>query len=81
MMRKRWVKFGFDGVKIDWCGGDSKGLDPKTQFLQFAEAIRKTNHLLVLKFAVGGEGIPGSGAETPAPSGGQAAILIFRIPR
>ena len=55
---RRWAEFGFDGVKIDWCGGDSKGLDPKTQFLQFAEAIRKTNHLLCTEVCCWGRGNP-----------------------
>lgn len=55
---KRWVGFGFDGVKIDWCGGDSKGLDPKTQFLQFADAIKRTNHPLSIEVCCWGKGNP-----------------------
>jgi alpha-galactosidase len=55
---KRWVEFGFDGVKIDWCGGDSKGLDPKTQFLQFADAIRRTNHPFCIEICCWGKGNP-----------------------
>jgi alpha-galactosidase len=54
----RWVEFGFDGVKIDWCGGDSKHLDPKTQFVQFADAIRKTNHALCVEICCWGKGNP-----------------------
>jgi alpha-galactosidase len=38
---KQWAKFGFDGVKIDWCGGRKAGLDPETQYSEFAEAIKK----------------------------------------
>jgi len=55
---KRWVEFGFDGLKIDWCGGYSKGLDPKTQFLQFADAMRKTNHPLCIEVCSWGRGNP-----------------------
>jgi alpha-galactosidase len=55
---KRWVEFGFDGVKIDWCGGNDKGLDPKTQFLEFADAIRKTNHPFCVEVCCWGKGNP-----------------------
>lgn len=55
---KRWVEFGFDGVKIDWCGGDSKSLDPKRQYLQFAEAIRMTNHPFCIEICCWGKGNP-----------------------
>jgi alpha-galactosidase len=55
---KRWVEFGFDGVKIDWCGGNDKGLDPKTQFLEFADAIRKTNHPFCVEICSWGKGNP-----------------------
>jgi alpha-galactosidase len=36
-----WAEFNFDGVKIDWCGGNRLNLDPKTQFIEFYEAITK----------------------------------------
>ena len=55
---KRWVEFGFDGVKIDWCGGADKALDPKTQFLQFADAIRKTNRRFLVEVCCWGKGNP-----------------------
>jgi alpha-galactosidase len=55
---KRWVEFGFDGVKIDWCGGNDKGLDPKTQFLEFADAMRKTNRRFVVEVCCWGKGNP-----------------------
>ena len=38
---RAWARFGFDGVKIDWCGGKEAGLDPKTQFTEFYNAINK----------------------------------------
>jgi alpha-galactosidase len=52
------VAFGFDGVKIDWCGGDAKGLDPETQYLQFADAIRKTDHPFCVEICSWGKGNP-----------------------
>lgn len=39
---QRWVDLGFDGVKIDWCGGKEQNLDPKTQYLEFKRAVDKT---------------------------------------
>jgi alpha-galactosidase len=36
-----WAALKFDGVKIDWCGGNRLGLDPKTQYVEFYEAITK----------------------------------------
>ena len=55
---RRWAEFGFDGVKIDWCGGPPKALDPKTQFLQFADAIRKTNPHFIVEICSWGKGDP-----------------------
>lgn len=39
---EQWAKFGFDGVKIDWCGGRNAALDPQTQYSQFADAMKKS---------------------------------------
>ena len=39
---QRWVDLGFDGVKIDWCGGREMNLDPKTQYMEFKRAVDKT---------------------------------------
>ena len=55
---QRWVNFGFDGIKIDWCGGDAEHLDPKTQFVQFAEAMRKTKRALCVEVCCWGNGNP-----------------------
>jgi alpha-galactosidase len=55
---QRWVEFGFDGVKIDWCGGADKGLDPETQFLEFADAIKRTNHPFCIEVCCWGKGNP-----------------------
>ena len=55
---RRWVEFGFDGAKIDWCGGAEKALDPKTQFLQFADAIRRIDPHFVVEICCWGRGNP-----------------------
>lgn len=56
---QRW---GFDYVKIDWCGGQVEGLDPETQYKQIAAAneaaTAATGHKLVLSFCEWGTGLP-----------------------
>ncbi|MGH9328316.1 MAG: glycoside hydrolase family 27 protein [Terriglobia bacterium] len=53
-----WMAWGFDGVKIDWCGGRDAGLDPKTQYSQFADAIKKTGHPFIVEICSWGRGKP-----------------------
>jgi alpha-galactosidase len=55
---ERWAEFGFDGVKVDWCGGAKEGLDPKTQYLQFEQAIRKTRRPFLIEICSWGRGNP-----------------------
>jgi len=55
---KQWRSFGFDGVKIDWCGGDQEGLDPETQYTQFADAIKAVLPDFSIEICSGGEGGP-----------------------
>ncbi len=37
----RFVQQGFDYIKVDWCGGYSKHLDPATQYAQIARALER----------------------------------------
>lgn len=55
---RRWIGFGFDGAKIDWCGGHDEKLDPRTQFLQFAHEIKQSAKPFPLEICVWGEGNP-----------------------
>ena len=32
-------RWGFDFVKVDWCGGDAEGLDPKTTYQAISDAV------------------------------------------
>ncbi|MFE9643034.1 RICIN domain-containing protein [Streptomyces sp. NPDC006365] len=32
-------QWGFDFVKVDWCGGDAEGLDPKTTYQAISDAV------------------------------------------
>ena len=52
-----WVEWGFDGVKIDWCGGYDI-MDPETQYMQFAEAIRKFSKSFQIEICCWGVGEP-----------------------
>jgi hypothetical protein len=35
----QFAKWGFDYVKVDWCGGDKEKLDPAVQYAEVARAI------------------------------------------
>jgi hypothetical protein len=37
----QFAKWGFDYVKVDWCGGDKEKLDPAVQYAEIARAIAK----------------------------------------
>ncbi len=54
---RSWVEWGFDGVKIDWCGGYGV-LDPETQYMQFTKAIRKFSKSFQIEICCWGIGEP-----------------------
>ncbi|MGP4013080.1 RICIN domain-containing protein [Streptomyces sp. 4N124] len=37
----QFSKWGFDFVKVDWCGGDAEGLDAKSTYQAISDAITK----------------------------------------
>ncbi|WP_200307350.1 RICIN domain-containing protein [Streptomyces adelaidensis] len=37
----QFSQWGFDFVKVDWCGGDAEGLDPKTTYQAISDATAK----------------------------------------
>ena len=37
----QFSKWGFDFVKVDWCGGSKEGLDAKTAYQKISDAIKK----------------------------------------
>ncbi|NEB05085.1 ricin-type beta-trefoil lectin domain protein [Streptomyces sp. SID13726] len=55
-------EWGFDYVKIDWCGGRVEGLDQQTTYREIAAAntaaTAVTGHDLVLSFCEWGSGLP-----------------------
>jgi hypothetical protein len=41
----QFAHWGFDYVKVDWCGGDHENLDPAVQYAAIASAIRRAEKL------------------------------------
>ena len=58
----QFENWGFDFVKVDWCGGDAEGLDPQTTFqaisAALATATATTGHPLVLSICEWGRQNP-----------------------
>jgi len=61
--------WGFDYVKVDWCGGNAEGLNPETTYQAISaantEATAVTGHSMVLSICDWGDGNPwnwGAGA-------------------
>ena len=55
---RRWAELGFDGVKIDWCGGQAEKLDPRTQFMEFHREMAANNPAFCIEICTWGEGNP-----------------------
>ena len=37
----QFSKWGFDFVKVDWCGGNDEGLNPQTAYQAISDSIKK----------------------------------------
>jgi hypothetical protein len=74
----QFAKWGFDYVKVDWCGGDKEKLDPAVQYAEIARAIAKaeavTGHRLYFSICDWGNNSPW----TWAPNIGGAPADIWR---
>jgi len=74
----QFAKWGFDYVKVDWCGGDHENLDPAVQYAAIAKAIRRaekiTGHRLYYSICNWGSKSPW----TWAPGVGGAEADIWR---
>jgi Alpha galactosidase A/Alpha galactosidase C-terminal beta sandwich domain len=74
----QFAKWGFDYVKVDWCGGDKENLDPAVQYAEIARAIAKaekeTGHRLYLSLCEWGKQSPW----TWAPHVGGAPADVWR---
>jgi len=75
----QFARWGFDFVKVDWCGGDKEGLDPAAQYAQIVRAIAKaektTGHRLYLSLCEWGKNSPW----TWAPHVGGVQADIWRV--
>jgi hypothetical protein len=74
----QFAKWGFDYVKVDWCGGDKENLDPAVQYSEIARAISRaesiTGHRLYLSLCEWGKNSPW----TWAPNVGGAPADVWR---
>jgi hypothetical protein len=74
----QFAKWGFDYVKVDWCGGDKENLDPAVQYAEIARAIARaekiTGHRLYFSLCEWGKQSPW----TWAPHIGGAPADIWR---
>ena len=74
----QFARWGFDYVKVDWCGGDKENLDPAVQYGEIARAITRaekiTGHRLYFSLCEWGKQSPW----TWAPHVGGAPADIWR---
>ncbi|MFC5864329.1 alpha-galactosidase [Acidicapsa dinghuensis] len=72
----QFAKWGFDYVKVDWCGGNGENLDPALQYAEVARAIHRaeviTGHKLYYSICNWGKDSPWTWA--PGIGGVQADI-------
>jgi len=58
----RFARWGFDYVKVDWCGGNKENLDPAVQYAEIARAINRaeamTGHRLYFSLCEWGKNSP-----------------------
>ena len=74
----QFAKWGFDYVKVDWCGGNKENLDPAVQYAEIAKAIGRaediTGHRLYFSICNWGKESPW----TWAPNIGGLTADIWR---
>lgn len=74
----QFAKWGFDYVKVDWCGGDKENLDPAVQYAEIARAIDHaasiTSHRLYFSLCEWGKNSPW----TWAPNVGGSPADVWR---
>jgi hypothetical protein len=74
----QFARWGFDYVKVDWCGGDRENLDPAVQYAEIARAIARaekiTGHRLYFSICNWGNQSPW----TWAPNVGGVPADIWR---
>ncbi len=75
----QFARWGFDYVKVDWCGGNKENLDPAVQYAEIARAIGRaesiTGHRLYYSICNWGKQSPW----TWAPGIGGVGADIWRV--
>ena len=82
----QFARWGFDYVKVDWCGGDKEGLDPQQTYARIAQAVAHaeavTGHHLTFSICEWGREDPWVWGPQPVTCGGcRATSATCRTPR
>ncbi|MEU6668984.1 ricin-type beta-trefoil lectin domain protein [Streptomyces sp. NPDC046727] len=77
----QFSRWGFDFVKVDWCGGDAEGLDAATTYKAISSAVAKaaaaTGRPLTLSVCNWGKQNPWNWAPGPAPLWRTSTDIIY----
>ncbi|WP_367319050.1 RICIN domain-containing protein [Streptomyces sp. HUAS ZL42] len=77
----QFSKWGFDFVKVDWCGGDAEGLDAATTYKAISDSVAKatatTGRPLTLSICNWGKQNPWNWAPGQAPMWRTSTDIIF----
>ena len=77
----QFARWGFDFVKVDWCGGDAEGLDPQTTYQAISAAVASatatTGHPLVLSICEWGRQNPWNWGAGLGPMWRSSTDIIF----
>ncbi|MFD8493756.1 RICIN domain-containing protein [Amycolatopsis sp. NPDC059657] len=77
----QFQRWGFDFVKVDWCGGDAEGLDPEATYRAISEADRaataQTGRELVLSICNWGKKNPWNWGAGMAPMWRTSTDIIY----
>jgi len=77
----QFSQWGFDFVKVDWCGGKQEGLDAKTAYQSISDAIKKattqTGRPMVLSVCNWGEQSPWNWAPSMSTMWRTSADIVY----
>jgi len=77
----QFQRWGFDFVKVDWCGGDVEGLDPESTYRAISEANRaataQTGRTMVLSICNWGKKNPWNWGAGTAPMWRTSTDIIY----
>ncbi|MEU0529577.1 RICIN domain-containing protein [Amycolatopsis tolypomycina] len=77
----QFQRWGFDFVKVDWCGGDAEGLDPKSTYQAISDANKaataQTGRTLTLSICNWGKKNPWNWGAGTAPMWRTSTDIIY----